>query len=121
MPTLHCSFRSSDGLQLYTPSRTLRSASDTLSFQIPRARLSTVGFPAFFLVFGSSTWNDPPHPPPATPFLSRQKPSLNSFRSNLETFVVVFQNNRPAVLNFLLRSAIFLRFKFLLVICLGLL
>ncbi len=30
-------------LQLYTPSRTLRSAFDSLSLQIPRTRLSTVG------------------------------------------------------------------------------
>ena len=44
-------------LQLYTPSRTLRSASDTLSLQIPRTRLSTVGSRAFS-VFGRSGWND---------------------------------------------------------------
>ena len=48
-----------DCLQLYTPSRSLRSASDTLSFQIPRTRLSTVGSRAFS-VFGPSTWNDLP-------------------------------------------------------------
>ena len=35
----------------FTPSRTLRSASDTLSLQIPRTRRSTVGFRAFS-VFG---------------------------------------------------------------------
>ena len=40
-----------DRLQLYTPSRTLRSASDTLSLQIPRTRLFTVGSASFlFLV-----------------------------------------------------------------------
>ena len=32
-----------DRLQLYTPSRTLRSASDTLSLQIPRTRFCTFG------------------------------------------------------------------------------
>ena len=64
-----------DCLQLYTPPRTLRSASDTLSLQIPRTRLSTVGSRAFS-VFGPSTWNDLPLP-------LRQKPSLDSFRSNL--------------------------------------
>ena len=37
-------------------SRTLRSASDTLSLQIPRCRLSIVGSR---FVFGLSTWNDP--------------------------------------------------------------
>ena len=50
-----------DCLQLYTPSRPLRSASDTLSLQIPRTRLSTVGSRAFS-VFGPSTGNDLPLP-----------------------------------------------------------
>ena len=68
-----------DCLQLYTPSRTLRSASDTLSFQIPRTRLSAVGSRAFS-VFGPSTWNDLPLP-------LRQKNSLDSFKSNLKTFL----------------------------------
>ena len=67
-------------LQLYAPSRrTLRSASDTLSLQIPRTRLSTVGSRAFS-VFGLSTWNDLPLP-------LLQKPSLDSFKSNLKTFL----------------------------------
>ena len=69
----------SDRLQVYTPSRTHRSASDTLSFQIPCIRLSTVGSQAF-LVFGPSAWNDLPLP-------LRQKPSLDSFRCNLKTFL----------------------------------
>ena len=43
-----------DCLQLYTLSRTLCSASDTLSFQIPRTRPSTGGSRAFS-VFGPST------------------------------------------------------------------
>ena len=68
-----------DCLQLYTPSRTLRSASDTLSLQIPCTRLSTVGSRAFS-VFGPSTWND-------LPLHLRQKPSLDSFKLNLKTFL----------------------------------
>ena len=68
-----------DCLHLYTPSRTLRSASDILSLQIPRTRLCTVDSRAFS-VFGPSTWNDLPLP-------LRQKPSLDSFKSNLKTFV----------------------------------
>ena len=48
-------------LQIYTPSRTLRSASDTLSLQIPRIRLSTVGSRALS-VFGPSTLSDLPLP-----------------------------------------------------------
>ena len=67
-----------DCLQLYTPSCTLRSASDTLSLQIPRTRLSTVGSRAFSLC-GPSTWNDLPLP-------LRQKPSLDSLKCNLNTF-----------------------------------
>ena len=57
-----------DCLQLYTLSRILRSASDTLSLQIPRARLSSVGSRAFS-VFSPSTWNHLPLP-------LRQKRSL---------------------------------------------
>ena len=76
-----------DCLQLYTPSRTLRSASDTLSLQIPRTRLSTVGSRAFS-VFGPSTWNDLALP-------LRQKPSLDSFRCNSKHFFS--PNYRPAM------------------------
>ena len=51
-----------DCLQLYTPSRNLpASASDNLSLQILRTRLSTAGSRAFS-VFGPSTWNDSPSP-----------------------------------------------------------
>ena len=38
-----------DSLQFYTPSRTLRSASDTLSLQIPRTGLSTVNIYIYVL------------------------------------------------------------------------
>ena len=68
-----------DCFQLYTPSRTLRSASDTLSLQIPRTRLSAVGSRAFS-VFCPPTWNDLPLPLPL-----RQKLSLESFKDNLKT------------------------------------
>ena len=61
-----------DCLQLYTSSRTLRSASDTLGLQIPHTRLSTVGFRAFS-VFGPSAWNDLSLP-------LRQKPTLHSVK-----------------------------------------
>ena len=67
-----------DRLQLYTPSRTLRSASDALGLLIPCSRLSTVGSRAFS-VFGPSTWNDLPLP-------LRQKLSIG-FKSNLKTFL----------------------------------
>ena len=66
-------------LQLYTPSSTLRSASDTLSLQIPRTGLFSVGSRAFS-VFGPSPWNDLPLP-------LRQKPSLDSFESKLKAFL----------------------------------
>ena len=66
-----------DCLQLYTPSRTLRSASDTLSLQIPRTRLFSAVGSRSFSVFRPSTWNDLPLP-------LRQKPSLDSFKSNLK-------------------------------------
>ena len=74
--------------QHYTPSRTLRSASDTLSLQIPRIRLSTVGSRAFS-VFGPSTWNDLPLP-------LRQKLSLDSFKWNLKPFLYP-KRQRPAI------------------------
>ena len=48
-------------LQPYTPSRALRSASDTLSLQSPRTRHSTVGSRTFS-VFSPSTWNVLPIP-----------------------------------------------------------
>ena len=50
-----------DRLQLSTPSRTLRSASDTLSLQTSGIRLSTV-CSQDISVFGPYTWNDLPLP-----------------------------------------------------------
>ena len=66
-----------DCLQLYTSSHTLHSASDTLSLQIPHTKLSAVGSHAFSVFF---TWDDLPLP-------LQQKPSLDSFKSNLKTFL----------------------------------
>ena len=67
-----------DCVQLYTPSAsTVRSASNTLSLQIPHTRLSTVGA---FSVFGPSTWSKLPLP-------LQQKPSLDSFKCKLKTFL----------------------------------
>ena len=71
-PLFICPSYFCDCLQLYTPSRTLRSASNALSLQIPRTRLSNV--------FAPFTWND-------LPLLLRQKPSLDSFKSNLKTLL----------------------------------
>ena len=90
--------------KLYTPSRSLRSDSGTLSLQIPRTRLCTVGSRAFS-VFGPSTWNDPPLP-------LRQKPSLDSFRSDLKAFLFL-QNCRPAMFSvpFQVSRAFAARFK----------
>ena len=68
-----------DCLQLYTPSRTHHSTSDTLSLQIPCIRFFTVGSRAFS-VFSPSTWNDLLLP-------LQQKPPLDSFKSNLKTFL----------------------------------
>ena len=81
----------------YTPSRSLRSASDTLGLQLQilRTRLSTAGSRAFS-VFGPSAWNDLPLP-------LRQKPSLDSFRSNPKTFLFPKQQTchafHPALLS----------------------
>ena len=68
-----------DCLKLCTPSHTLRSASDTLSLQIPHTRLLTLGSHAFSH-FCPSTWNDLPLP-------LQKKPSLDSFKSKLWTLL----------------------------------
>jgi len=64
-------------LHLYTPSRSLRSAADTLCFRTPRFKQTTVGCRSFS-VSGPSTWND-------LPLSLRQKPSLDTFKSSLKT------------------------------------
>ena len=67
----------SNSLQIYTPSRTLRSASDPLVLRIPRTKLSTFGSRSFS-AYGPSLWN-------TLPLSIRQKPSLSSFKSALKT------------------------------------
>ena len=67
-----------DRLQLYTSSSTLRSASDTLRFQISRTRLSTAGSCAIFC-FRSIYRND-------LPLLLQQRTSLNSFKCSRKHF-----------------------------------
>ena len=94
--------------QFYTPSCTLRSASDTLSLQIPRTRLSTVGSRAFS-VFGPCIWSDLPLP-------LRQKPSLDSINSNLKTFLFPKTIDLPC---FPFRAAVVLRSKSYFAVCLS--
>ena len=72
-----------DRLQLSTPSRTLRSASDTLSLQTSGIRLSTV-CSQDISVFGPYTWNDLPLPLRKK---KEKKLSLDSCKSNLKTFL----------------------------------
>ena len=63
----------SDCLQLYTPSRTHYSASDTHNLQIPCTRLSTVGSHAFSVFVCLHEWPS--------------SSSLDSFKCNLKTFL----------------------------------
>jgi hypothetical protein len=67
----------SDLLHLYTPSRSLRSSSDPLSFRIPRTKLTTYG-PRSFSVAAPIAWNK-------LPLSLRQLPTLSSFKSALKT------------------------------------
>ena len=69
----------SDCLQIYTPTRTLRSSSDTLSLRIPRTKLSSAGSRSFS-VSGPVIWN-------SLPLSLRQTSTLNSFKRNLKTFL----------------------------------
>ena len=63
-------------VQLYAPSRSLRSASDTLILQTPRTKLTTAGQRAF-THSGPSAWNALPLP--------LRKKSFDSFRGHLKT------------------------------------
>ena len=67
----------SDLLHLYTPSRQLRSSSDTRLFRIPSVRTKTYGQRAFAYQ-APSVWNELPHS-------LRHSPSLQSFKTNLKT------------------------------------
>ena len=71
-------------LHLYTPSRTLRSSSDTLTLKIPRTKLSPAGQRAFTSA-GPSTWNQ-------LPLTLRQIPIHDSFKRQLKTHLFKYCN-----------------------------
>ena len=82
--------RLSSALHGRVPARTLlRSASDTLSLQIPRTKLSTVGSRAFS-VSGPSTWNVLQFP-----FISDRNPLRTPSSQSSKQFF--FQYYRPAM------------------------
>ena len=64
-------------LNIYKPSRTLRSAADPLTLRIPRSKLSTFG-PRAFSVSGPLSWNQ-------LPLSVRQLPTFSSFKTALKT------------------------------------
>ena len=64
-------------VQPYTPSRSLRSSSDTLMLHLPRFKLSSFGSRAFS-VNGPTTWNK-------LPFSIRHASSLTAFKTNLKS------------------------------------
>ena len=67
----------SDLLQPYTPTRQLRSASDTRTFRVPRVNTKTFGERSFSCA-GPSVWNSLPKP-------LRHSDSPTSFRTTLKT------------------------------------
>jgi hypothetical protein len=73
-----------DDVQRYTPSRNLRSSSDTLLLTIPRYKLSSVGSRSFS-VFGPTVWN-------SLPLSLRSISNINTFKANLKAhfFTKVF-------------------------------
>ena len=64
-------------LNIYTPSRTLRSASDPLKLCTPRTKLHTFG-PRAFSVSGPLCWN-------RLPLSIRQQPTFSAFKTSLKT------------------------------------
>ena len=89
----HCSVLSlCDHLQLYTPSHSLHSASDTLSLQIPRTRLSAVWFPHRFCILSSTPLQLSPSSPKET-FPGRLEIQVQ------ENYIYIskWQTNRPAI------------------------
>ena len=85
-----------DRLQLYTPSRTLRSASDTLSLQIHRTRLLHCWCPNLFCLRYDMT-------------LYMECLSLDSFKSNL--FIFFFLSETIDLPRFQLSVGVFLCLK----------
>ena len=69
----------SDLLHLYSPSRSLRSSSDTRMLKLQRFNRKTHGFPTFSH-FGPHIWNNLPQD-------SRHSAALSSFKSKLKTFL----------------------------------
>jgi hypothetical protein len=69
----------SELLQLYTPSRSLRSAGDTRIFRIPKVRLASQGHRAFAFS-GPVIWNGLPRE-------VRYCATIGAFKSNLKTFL----------------------------------
>ena len=63
-------------LELYTPSRTLRSSADTRKFRIPKRKKKTQGQRSFSYI-GPVIWND-------LPFSVRHAQSLSAFKSALK-------------------------------------
>ena len=66
-------------LQLYTPSRHLRSTSDFKTFETPRLKLKLFG-ERFFSSCGPKTWNSLPKD-------LRETASLDTFKRQLKTFL----------------------------------
>ena len=69
----------SELLHVYTPSRTLRSSSDTRMLEIQQYKRKTHGFRAFSC-FGPYIWNSLPQD-------LRHCPTLSSFKAKLKTFL----------------------------------
>jgi len=69
----------SELLHLYSPSRSLRSSSDTRMLKIPRFNHKTHGFRTFSR-FGHHIWNNLPQD-------IRHSVTLSSFKSQLKTFL----------------------------------
>ena len=82
------------GCHVHTPSQTLRSTSDTLSLQIPRARLSTVGSCGFLFFSFLKLYLGPLHGM-NYPFLSDRNPLWTP--SDLISRHSFVQNNRAAI------------------------
>ena len=71
-------------LNIYTPSRQLRSSGDTRIFKIPCVRSKTFGQRSFSYQ-GPTTWNE-------LPFSVRHSNSTDTFRSNLKTHLFTKSN-----------------------------
>ena len=72
-------------LHIYTPSRTLRSSSDTLTLKLPRYKRKSHGYRSFSS-YGPQLWN-------SLPYHVRHSPSIDSFKKNLKTYLFNCHNN----------------------------